>query len=258
MAKKQQLSRAAQERIKNYEAKSTVEKSRTAVFARDNRIALLVSIVVLILAFGSQFGFQKLNTVAATASPSATPTPSATTIDPNNQAPSASKAENRTWKGSMKLNGGSLTFELDGKAAPQAVANFVTLAKKGFYNTLTCHRLTTENMYVLQCGDPSGNGTGGPGYSFGPIENAPADNIYGEGIIAMARQGGNAASQGSQFFIVYKSTQLGRDSAGGYTVFGKVTSGLPVVKAIADLGTADGKGDGAPKSKVTITDVSVK
>jgi peptidyl-prolyl cis-trans isomerase B (cyclophilin B) len=113
-------------------------------------------------------------------------------------------------------------------------------------------------MYVLQCGDPLGTGSGGPGYNFGPIENAPADNIYGEGLLAMARRGGDANSQGSQFFIVYKDTQLGSDAAGGYTVFGKVTSGLDVVKAIAADGTADGSGDGQPKNAVIISSVNVK
>ena len=256
MAKNNQLSKAAQERIKNYEAKSTVQESRKKQFARDNRIYALGALVTLVIALGSQLGFAAIHPIASptpTTSTASTPSPTA-----NSEIPSAALAENRTWSGSMDINGGKLAFELDGTKAPQAVANFITLAKKGFYEGLTCHRLTTENMYVLQCGDPNGDGTGGPGYSFGPIENAPTDNIYKEGVIAMARQGGNAATQGSQFFIVYKDTQLGTDSAGGYTVFGKVTSGLQVVKAIADLGTTDGSGDGKPKNAVSISSVKVK
>jgi peptidyl-prolyl cis-trans isomerase B (cyclophilin B) len=74
----------------------------------------------------------------------------------------------------------------------------------------------------------------------------------------MARQGGNAATQGSQFFIVYEDTTLGSDAAGGYTVFGKVTQGLDVVRALAAKGTADGSGDGKPKSEITLSAVSVK
>lgn len=245
MAKNKQLSRAAQERIKNYEAKSTVETSRKGVYKRDNKFALIATAIALLVALGSQFGYASLHQTAA-------PTASSGVV------PSADLAENRTWTGSLSLNGAKLDIELDGTKAPQAVANFVTLAKKGFYTGVTCHRVTTVGLYVLQCGDPKGDGTGGPGYSFGPIENAPANNIYGEGVIAMARQGGNAASQGSQFFIVYKDTELGSDAAGGYTVFGKVTSGLQVVKAIADLGTSDGSGDGTPKNTVSLSDVTVK
>ena len=75
---------------------------------------------------------------------------------------------------------------------------------------------------MLQCGDPNGDGTGGPGYTFGPIENVPKDGVYPAGTIAMANAG-QPDSQGSQFFIVYKDTTLPR---GGYTVFGQVTSGL--------------------------------
>ena len=248
-SKKTQLSKAAQERIKTYEARSNQQESRAGLRKRDNRIAFFAGIAVLAIAFGAQLGYAALhpNTVA---SPSASA--------PTSAVPNPSLAENRTWTGSLKLNGAALNFSLDGKKAPQAVANFVTLAKKGFYSGVSCHRLTTSGLYVLQCGDPKGDGSGGPGYNFGPIENAPANNVYGEGVLAMARRGNDASSQGSQFFIVYKNTTLGTDSAGGYTVFGKVTSGLQVVKAIAAVGTADGSGDGKPKNPVTITAVNVK
>lgn len=252
MAKaKSPLSKAAQERVKTYEARSNQQESRKGVRKRDNKIAVIAGLSALALALGAQLGYATLN-----------PSPNASSsAEPSNNlvtAPDKSFAEDRTWTGSMKLNGDALKFELDGKKAPQAVANFVTLAKRAFYTGVNCHRVTTEVMYVLQCGDPAGDGTGGPGYTFGPIENAPANNIYGEGLIAMARRGGDANTQGSQFFIVYKDTQLGSDAAGGYTVFGKVTSGLEVVKAIADAGTEDGSGDGKPKKAVTLSAVNVK
>jgi peptidyl-prolyl cis-trans isomerase B (cyclophilin B) len=159
----------------------------------------------------------------------------------------------------MKLNGSDLGLSLDGKAAPQAVANFITLAKKGFYNNVTCHRLTTAGIYVLQCGDPKGDGTGGPGYSFGPIENAPAGDLYKTGYLAMARQGGNGSSMGSQFFIVFKDSPIPSDAAGGYTVFGKITSGLNVVTAIAAKGSdnSNGQGDGHPKVATTIGSIKL-
>lgn len=252
MAKsKSPLSKAAQERVRTYEARSNQQESRKGVRKRDNRIAVIAGISALAIALGAQLGYATLNP-STTASSSAEPSNSLVT------APDKSFAEDRTWSGSMTLNGESLEFELDGKKAPQAVANFVTLAKRSFYTGVNCHRVTTEAMYVLQCGDPAGDGTGGPGYTFGPIENAPADNIYGEGLIAMARRGGDANTQGSQFFIVYKDTELGSDAAGGYTVFGKVTSGLDVVKQIAAAGTEDGSGDGKPKKAVTISAVNVK
>ena len=250
MAKnKSPLSKAALARVKTYEAKSIQQESRQGQRKRDNRIAVIAAVGALAVALGAQLGYASLNPVAtASASPSSNPV----------AVPDKSLAENRSWTGSMKLNGDAVRFELDGAKAPQAVANFVTLAKSSFYSGVNCHRVTTEAMYVLQCGDPKGDGTGGPGYTFGPIENAPADNIYGEGLLAMARRGGDANSQGSQFFIVYKDTQLGSDAAGGYTVFGKVTSGLQVIKDIAALGTADGSGDGKPKKAVTLSAVNVK
>lgn len=253
MAKnKSPLSKAAQARVRTYEARSNQHESRKGIRSRDNRIAVIAGASALALALGAQLGYASLNPSGPIASSSSVPSQNAAV------APDKSFSENRTWSGSMKLNDGLLNFELDGKKAPQAVANFVTLAKRGFFNGVNCHRVTTEAMYVLQCGDPSGDGTGGPGYTFGPIENAPTDNIYGEGLIAMARRGGDANTQGSQFFIVYKDTQLGSDAAGGYTVFGKVSSGLEVVKAIAANGTQDGSGDGKPKKAVSLSAVNVK
>ena len=259
--KKSPLSKAAQERIRTYEARSNVQESRKDLRKRDNRRAFIAGGLALLVALGSQFGYAALHTAASaslSAAPRSAATPTPTQANNSAAVPKPSLAENRTWTGAIALNGQNMNIELDGKNAPQAVANFVSLAKKGFYKNVSCHRLTTELMYVLQCGDPKGDGTGGPGYNFGPIENAPASNVYGEGVIAMARRGNDASSQGSQFFIVYKATTLGSDSAGGYTVFGKVTSGISVVKSIAAGGTADGKGDGKPKNAVLITSLNVK
>lgn len=130
------------------------------------------------------------------------------------------------------------------------MSSFISLTQSGFYDGVSCHRLTTEGLYVLQCGDPDGDGTGGPGYSYGPVENAPADGVYPAGTIAMARQSGNGYSQGSQFFLVYQDTTLPSDAAGGYTVIGQVTSGLDALTAdVVAKGTADGSGDGAPRSR---------
>ncbi|NQX25830.1 peptidylprolyl isomerase [Microbacteriaceae bacterium VKM Ac-2854] len=173
-------------------------------------------------------------------------------------APDPSLAENRSWSGELTLNGSALGIELDGAAAPQAVASFVQLAEQGYFDATSCHRLTTAGIYVLQCGDPTGTGTGGPGYSYGPIENAPADDVYAAGVLAMARRGGDGASMGSQFFIVYQDSEIPSDSAGGYTVLGTVTSGLDVVTAIAADGVEGGASDGTPADPAVIDSVSVE
>lgn len=170
--------------------------------------------------------------------------------------PPASAAEGREWTSVLHTNEGDISLSLDGASAPQAVANFVALADSGFYDGTSCHRLTTTGIFVLQCGDPEGTGTGGPGYTFGPIENAPADGLYPAGTVAMAR-GGSPDSMGSQFFLVYEDTRLPTDG-GGYTVFGSITSGLDTVQAVADAGTADGSGDGTPALPVTIEGVETQ
>ncbi|WP_129339878.1 peptidylprolyl isomerase [Cellulomonas endophytica] len=170
--------------------------------------------------------------------------------------PDAALAEGRTWTGTIALTQGEVGVELDGAAAPQAVANFVTLAQEGYFDGTECHRLTTSGIYVLQCGDPTATGTGGPGYTWGPIENAPEDDTYPAGTIAMARVGGDDSSMGSQFFLVYEDSQIPSDTAGGYTVFGRITSGLDVVQAIADAGTE--AGTESPVSDVIIQKVETQ
>jgi len=118
---------------------------------------------------------------------------------------------------------GDIVFELYADDAPLAVSNFVYLTNEGFYNGLTFHRV--EAGFVIQGGDPAGNGTGGPGYTF---EDETVTKDYTEGIVAMANAG--ADTNGSQFFIMLAdNTDLAKD----YTIFGKVTTGMDVVKSIA-------------------------
>ena len=228
---------------------------------RDNVIAWSVLGLVLILAVGAQILFFSggPGTPAPSASPTSAPSASAPAGANTGDVPPIALAEGRTWTGSLTLNSTVLGFELDGKLAPQAVASTVDLVTTGFYDDVSCHRLTTDGFFVLQCGDPDGTGGGGPDYSYGPIENAPADDVYPAGTIAMARQGGNAYSMGSQFFIVYEETTIPADAAGGYTVLGKITGGLDELKAnITDAGTKDGASDGAPKIPTTITAITVQ
>jgi peptidyl-prolyl cis-trans isomerase B (cyclophilin B) len=241
--------RQARERLRAYQARQTVHEHKVKRRKRDNWVAGIAAIVIVALAVGTQLLYFSAGPGAAKASSSSSPStsPSAGGVPPK------TVAEDRTWTGTMTINGVPLGVSLDGAAAPQAVSSTVSLVQKKFYDGLTCHRLTNGGFYVLQCGDPKGDGSGGPGYEYGPIENAPADDVYKAGTIAMARQGNNAESQGSQFFIVYEDTKIPSDDAGGYTVIGSVTSGLDQLKAqVTDKGIEGGKTDGAPAVKTTI------
>ena len=259
--------REARKRARSYSIRQQVHETRGRRRHRDDVIAAIVFVVVLALATTAQVGFFTVGPGAPkpsrSASASATASPSATPAATRTLAPK-SLSENRTWTGTMLVNTTKLGISLTGKKAPQAVANFVDLAATGFYSGLTCHRLTTSGIYVLQCGDPNGDGTGGPGYTFGPLENVPKstvtvsgtkEGVYPAGTLAMAR-GTATDSQGSQFFIVYRASEL---PAPGYTVFGKVTSGLSALKtAITSKGTADGSTDGKPKVATTLGVIAVK
>lgn len=248
MAKKKAgYSQAAQNRIKNYTAKQSLQSARQNRRRRDNLIATVAGTIAVVFGIGS---------ISVIGGLTPTPTPSSSASE-QAQVPDKSVAENREWTGTISINGNPLTVTLDGKKAPQAVANFVTLSKKGFYNGLSCHRLTTQGIYVLQCGDPKGDGTGGPGYSWGPIENAPPGDTYKFGTLAMARQGGNGNSMGSQFFIVYATSMIPSDAAGGYTVFGKITSGGEALNSIITGGVVGDGTDGQPKVAATINSIKV-
>lgn len=171
------------------------------------------------------------------------------------EVPDKATAAGKTFVATVKTTCGDITFELDGTTAPQTVASFVNLAKSGYWAPSPCHRVTTEGIFVLQCGDPTGTGQGGPGYTFG-IENAPKDGTYPKGSLAMARTS-DPNSNGGQFFITYKETQLPTDG-GGYTIFGKVTKGLDIVEKIAaNKALPPSPQDGTPVSPISIVSVSV-
>lgn len=217
-----------------------------------NVAGAILAVLVLVLGVGLTVSLTS-GGGAASDTPSVTPSPSATYTLPD---PSAAQA--RTWTGTITTSVGTIGIELDGAAAPQAVASFVSLAQQGYFDNTPCHRLVTGGIKVLQCGDPTSTGTGGPGYSFGPVENAPADGVYPAGTIAMARQSGDGSSMGSQFFLVYEDSTIPADAAGGYTVFGRMTSGLDVVTAVADAGVQGGGADGSPVTGVTIQGVETQ
>ncbi|MDO5863443.1 MULTISPECIES: peptidylprolyl isomerase [Paenarthrobacter] len=184
-----------------------------------------------------------------------TPTPAPTSAP---TPPSATLAEGRTWNATLTLDGQRLGVQLLGQDAPQAVASFISLATKSFFDQSACHRLTTGGFDLLQCGDPTGTGAGGPDYHLGPIENAPASEVYKKGSIVMARKGNDATSMGSQFFIVYQDTKIPHDPAGGYSVFGTVIDGLSAVEKIAAAGVVGGGTDGQPIAPAVLQGVKVE
>ena len=149
----------------------------------------------------------------------------------------------------LKTNFGDITFETFDKDAPRTVENFIALAEKNFYDNLTFHRVI--NAFMIQGGDPNGNGTGGPGYTFEDELNADSESAklgYQRGIVAMANAGPN--TNGSQFFIMHQTVGLPHN----YTIFGAVTRGIETVDAIAKTKT---DGNDKPLSSVVIKDVLV-
>ncbi|MBD0292775.1 MAG: peptidylprolyl isomerase [Jiangellaceae bacterium] len=150
----------------------------------------------------------------------------------------------------LTLEGKPVTIELLADRAPCTVGSLVHLASLNYFDATTCHRLTTsDTLKVLQCGDPTATGIGGPGYQFS-LENTEGAT-YPAGTVAMARAADDPGSNGSQFFLVYGDSTLPPD----YTVFGRITEGLEVVSAVAARGTADGSTDGRPKQQVRLDDL---
>lgn len=248
--KSQNIYASAAASAQKFEQHKAEVAKKASVRRNDNRFALMVSAGAVALALVLQlayFGFGPGKTE---------PTPE---VSANSSlVPAASLAEGREWSGTLEVGGKKLEVTLDGAAAPQAVSNFLSLANKNFYTDVSCHRLTTAGIFVLQCGDPNGDGTGGPGYSFGPIENAPAEDLYKEGYLAMARRGGDGSSMGSQFFIVYADSTIPSDDAGGYTVFGKITKGLSGLDSAIKAGTEDGSGDGKPAQEIKLGAIALQ
>ncbi len=252
MSTKKKATGISAERLEAFEAKQKLELSKATRRKADNRLALLFGAGAVVLAIVGQLAYFSFGPGSVTEATEAEPVENAEVV------PSPSLAESRIWTGSMQVGDANLELELDGVNAPQAVANFIDLSSKGFFEGVSCHRLVTEGIFVLQCGDPSGNGSGGPGYNFGPIENAPADDNYVTGVLAMARVGGNASSMGSQFFIVYQDSRIPSDSAGGYTVFGKITLGLDQLTPIIEAGVEGGASDGPPALPTVLSAIELR
>lgn len=256
MASKNQdrAAREARERLKAYQARQTVHEHATKRRFRDNVIAIIGVVVIAALATATMIFYFSGGPGTPKASPSSSASPS-TAAGKNVGAPDPSLAEGRTWTGTLTLNSVAMGVSLDGAKAPQAVSGIIQDVKAGYYPGKTCHRLAeSTNFGIIQCGSIDGKGGSDPAFSYGPVENAPADNVYKAGTIAMARASGDGYSNGHQFFICFEDTTLPTDAAGGYTVVGTVTSGLDQLKSqIVSAGIAGGATDGAPVTPTTIT-----
>ncbi|UUU35234.1 peptidylprolyl isomerase [Streptomyces sp. CA-210063] len=158
---------------------------------------------------------------------------------------------------------GSIPITMDAAKAPHTVNSFDFLVNQGYLDHTKCHRLTTQGIYVLQCGDPQGTGMGGPGYTI-PDENLKDSRLKGDvypaGTVAMANQfnaqtGEGKNSGGSQFFLVFQDSPL----PANYTPFGTISeAGMKVLTKIAKAGENTGMGDGTPNATVVINKATVK
>jgi peptidyl-prolyl cis-trans isomerase B (cyclophilin B) len=260
--------REARDRLRRYNARQAVHTHQSRRRTRDNVLALVGLVVVATLATFTQIYYFSAGPGKPAAKASASPTPTAAAGRNVGNVPNKSVAEARTWTGTLSLNSVKLGISLDGKAAPQAVASFVTDVKDKYFDGLLCWRLTNSpNFAVLQCGTSSPTGADPTPYSFGPLENTPSSNVYPAGSIVEARTSDNAYGQGHQFFITYKDTTIPADTAGGYSVFGHVTSGLAELNSkITSKGivppaagsTSTSANDGPPVVTTKITSVTIK
>ena len=175
----------------------------------------------------------------------ATESGSPSAAESSSSAPASDSAEGAEQI-TFTTNYGPIVVTTD-PAAPQTVAGQSSLAKNGYFDGTICHRVVTQGIFVLQCGDPTGTGTGDPGYTL-PDENLPGatENNYPAGTVAMANAG--PGTGGSQFFIVYDDTTL----PPGYTIWGEVTKGLDTVAKIGKENAKAGVSDGAPVNEVAI------
>ena len=234
------------------------QQTRRAQRARRAQFWTAISVVIVVivgLGVGGYFLFRPGSPRAATSS--AAVTHCTYTAKPpaarNVGMPPAKPDSAATYQATIATNRGDVVIDLLNSKATCTVNSFVYLAAKKYFNSTHCHRLTTIDPYVLQCGDPTGTGSGGPGYTFNSENLAGAK--YTAGTLAMANTG-TPDSNGSQFFIVYKNSKLGAS----YTPFGEVVKGLGIIQNVAKAGSdnANGSGDGHPKEKVVIDSVTIK
>ncbi|MDO5502713.1 MAG: peptidylprolyl isomerase [Actinomycetia bacterium] len=272
--KQQQRDRARRRALRREEtAGARQQKQRTQwIVIAGVALTVIVGVFVLNSVLGSDSDPGTASTPTgsptAVATAQATSTPQAPALPENCTAPppapgaaapfdlpDPATAAGKQFEAIVTTNCGEITVDLDGARAPQTVASFLQLAEGSFYNDSPCHRLLTSGNIVLQCGDPTGLGTGGPGYGYG-IEEVPADGHYPRGTLAMARTGDLERGTGSQFFIVNQDSTWS-PSGGGYTIFGNVTSGMEIVDQVVAAGVLGGGTEGSPALPLSILSVAV-
>lgn len=252
--------REARERLRRFTARQAVHDNQIARRKRDNVVAVGAVVVVAALATVAQLFYFNGGPGTPTPAPSASASAAPQGQNVGN-VPDPGFGEYETYTGSMTFNDSvTLEFTLDTALAPQAGSSILADSTTGYFVGKTCHRLVqTDSASLLQCGSLNGDGLPDPTYSFGPIENAPVDGVYLAGTIAMARGSNDAYSNGRQFFIVLSDTRLPGDAAGGYSVVGRVTSGLDsLVAEIGSGGIVGGATDGAPVVPTTITAFTIQ
>ena len=211
---------------------------------------LLVVVLALAACGGDDDGSDAAGTTAAASSDDTCASVDAPDPKPDGgeTAPTEPLAAGKTYKLVFETSCGDFTVTLDQKSAPKTAASLVALAKSGFYDGTTFHRVVPG--FVIQGGDPKGTGTGGPGYQ--TVDPPPLDTQYSEGVVAMAKGPVDpAGAAGSQFFVV---TAPDAGLPPEYAVVGTVTEGMETVSAIEALGT----GDGPPSQPVVIEKVTVE
>ncbi len=275
---KERQRKLARERYARREARRAQQNAKT----RKLTVSILAAVAVVAVVAGSffLFGSSTKKTPAAASTPAA-PSPSATPSPPaasptlpaaagvaepathctyTASPPAARKVslppsrpdDKATYTATIRTNRGNITIALLNSRATCTVNSFVSLAAQKYFSNTPCHRLTTTGIFVLQCGDPTGTGTGGPGYKFND-ENLTGAR-YTTGTVAMANSGAN--TNGSQFFLVYKNSPL----KPSFTPFGTITGGLNILLNVARAGSnnSTGPGDGQPKDKVVIESVTIR
>ncbi|MFD6281312.1 peptidylprolyl isomerase [Streptomyces sp. NPDC060209] len=240
------------------------QQRREEARRRTRRLAVIIASSVAVVAVIGAGAYVSLDgddsKTSADAGASASPSASPSASESSAPEPAMEIDKKAKYSMSLKTSQGDIGIAMDAAKTPHTTNSFKALADKGYFDSTKCHRLTTEGIFVLQCGDPKGDGTGGPGYTI-PDENLTALGKAGDdgavtypaGTVAMANTG-QPGTGGSQFFLVYKDTKL----PPSYTPFGTMDdAGLKAVKKVAEAGVADGAGDGAPKKAVTVEKATV-
>jgi len=218
------------------------------------RLALLIPLVILLVGCGGKS--HTSGATKATTSGTTNTTRGKSTMDcviggDKSKAELANLDDGKQHFVVVDTSKGNFTFELATKTSPCTTASIAGLVKKGFFDGLTFHRIVPG--FVIQGGDPAGNGTGGPGYS--TVDAPPSDTQYVKGLVAMAKAGNEpAGTSGSQFFVV---TGANVGLPPDYAVLGHVTDGLDVVEAIGKLGNANDP-NGAPTERIEIKSMQLE